>query len=406
MKFYRVIAQAISIAALAAPVTGLLEVHAAQSSGSPPTPAQPSCQSIVTSTPQQLQQLATQMGKERFLTLAVSCLNTALSAYTQVAGPLTSMGQQVAGFKWGKIYTDSAIAGASIKQLAENGVDMDQMSAEQMLGLAQAGCAGESISSQLMARASWIPSGPRVTALQQGADTVFQRLINNKVPNAAEYRAAFSQYKEGFCKAVNAFAQVYARYQSYQQCVQNGYVLKSIYKSQRHKFSSYHRTTAVGGALTYKCGMVPALVTGGTIQDQAVTWNSTFKWSDDDTKPLNIISTLRDAQDNTSACDKLKLCMPIMSGSVSASMCMGVLSATSSSATFLLGAKVRYRGDNESTCLPQFTVPSFGYLAELESMANSEKQQLMNNLKNQIAAALPIDQQTVALLNQLYLLTQ
>lgn len=86
-------------------------------------------------------------------------------------------------------------------------------------------------------------------------------------------------------------------------------------------------------------------------------------------------------------------------------MCMGVLGADSSSATFLLGAKFHYRGDDKAVCVPPFTVPSLGYLAELEKMGDSAKQQLMNTLVNQIKAALPIDQQTVALLNQLYQMT-
>lgn len=486
---------------LAAPALGLLGQSTAQTAPkpaqpSPPAQPVPTCQSLMSSTPQQLTTLAAQVGKPQLMALAASCLNTSLSTYAPAAGQLASLAQQVDGFGWkgqrfgadagttspgaaaaiapttmalGNMIKDTTgalkdlnslpsfmarsadvkqeiallqtILGAtghtfnagpniplptgplgapvflgtpsltqlqsqlpSVKQLAETAVDeaRDQMSAETLLGLGQAVCSGETISSQLTSRAAWL-SGPIVTEAHQRADAVFQKMVVAQVPNAAQYQAAFSQAKAGLCKAVNALARVYARVTAYQDCVTNGYVLKSFSTHTSHHAAGYTRHSDVAGALTYKCGYVKAMATGGTTPDQVLSWNSTFKWSDDNPRALNIISSIRDANTDQSACDKVKLCIPI---SDRASMCMGVKDASSSSATILLGAKIRWRDENKNHCLPPFTVPSLGYLAELEQLGDSQKQQLAQQLQTQlintIKAAIPIDQQTVALLNAIY----
>jgi hypothetical protein len=418
--------------------------------------AQPTCDQIAKATTQQLDQMAAQMGKTQLQAAAASCLGTTLTGYSQTGAQMTSAVQQVnSNFKWGGSRYNTAIDAAavspvldnfktthdgaqallnkagkllsnddkealrdtidntstglaslpSMKQVATTAVNeaKDQMSAEQLVGVAQSVCAGESITSQLRSQAGWLSGAPVVTDADQRADVVFQKLVAQKVPNASQYQASFNEAKGAFCKAVNVLAQLYARIAAYQDCVKNGYVLASFSRTEDHHAAGKTRHSTINGALTYKCGTVKALATGGTIQDEVLSWNSTFKWSDESPRALNIIKSIRDASTDQSACDKVKLCIPI---SDRASMCMGVKDATSTSATILLGAKIRWEGQNKTHCLPAVTVPSLGYLAELEQMGASQKQALADQLKNQlvslIKSALPMDQQTIALLDALY----
>ena len=253
--------------------------------------------------------------------------------------------------------------------------------------------------------------GPKTVQL---TDQTIRLLLQKADPSQAEnIWRLFSQLRDGTCAAIYGAAQLNYRYQRYltlqkniQACKTDGVQITAWQVGEKLKFpGNKKRTLQAGGGVTFKCG---AVYNGSP--DDAFTYASWFKWSDDKEVPLNLIQTLLQSSGSPpNSCPKA--CVPVIGAeSVSASICIGLdpgIPPNGSPLPLRLGAKIRYAGRTKELCSPIIYVPApLGISNSLNEMADNGKQQLKTQLEQQLMAVLPISSSTIAKLSNLASLMQ
>ena len=258
-----------------------------------------------------------------------------------------------------------------------------------------------------------IPGTSRTVTL---SDATIQSLLLRADPaTGAQTWNAFSSLRNGVCTSIYNTAQLTYRFQRYQavqanwnECTTNGFQVTEWQQSEKFGFPhGHHRTVAVGGGVMFKCG---AIYKGDA--DDAFTYDSWFKWSDDSPVPLNILKTLRDAGDSPNSCPNT--CIPLIrDAGVSAKFCVGLdpgiagINASSATVPMRLGAKFHAFDRDKTFCTGVINMPApFGLLQSLSEMADNAKQNTMKQMQDQLMAVLPIDKDTVAKLQTLMALLQ
>ena len=248
-----------------------------------------------------------------------------------------------------------------------------------------------------------VPGTTRVVTL---TDATIQSLLLRADPaRGAQAWTTFVNLRNASCTALYNTAQLTFRFQKYQavqanwaECTTNGFQISEWEHSQKFDFPGNHtRTAAIGGGLMFKCG---AIYKGNA--DDALTYDSWFKWSDNSPEPLNFLQTLRAAGDSPNSCPNT--CIPLIKGGgASASLCVGLdpgiagINPNSSTVPLRLGAKLRAYSRDKTLCTPVLNVPApFGLMQSLSEMADSAKQDGMKKMQDQLLAVLPVDKDTVS----------
>lgn len=248
------------------------------------------------------------------------------------------------------------------------------------------------------------PSTAQITLSDAQLRALFMKASPDK--GEAAYQA-FIAFRDAACPAIYNVAQLSFRLQKYRdlqanwkECSENGVQISSW--SVREKFGfkgGISRTVQAGGGVLYKCGAVAS----GKPED-AIGYDSWFKWSDDSPVPLNLWQMIKDAKDSPNECPRA--CIPVVGGgSLSASLCMGLdpgISAAGSTLPMKMGVRFRYRSRDKDLCTPVINVPApFGMAESLGEMAESGKQQMTQQLQSQLMDLLPIDNSTMNKIKQL-----
>ncbi|MGK0293010.1 MAG: hypothetical protein ACI9U1_001400 [Porticoccaceae bacterium] len=203
----------------------------------------------------------------------------------------------------------------------------------------------------------------------------------------------FTQSRQSLCNALYPLSQLYYTYQQFLYYQQNGYPLFTFAKTAKVGFREKDRHVGFKGAVDW----YPNNQDGGDLgitDRNTVSYNSQLKWSSDGWRTLNVIKTLRESQGNNNQ----GICVPMTSFLWS---CFKVQANGTSSVTLNTYAQVRFNNRTSQLWLDAVTVPApFGYLDQIAQMKSNAKQNLMNQLENEVGSLLDLDQQTMALLKE------
>ncbi|WP_296714691.1 hypothetical protein [Tistrella sp.] len=205
--------------------------------------------------------------------------------------------------------------------------------------------------------------------------------------------SAYKTAKFDACKAIHILADLQDKRQKLNDIRENGYPLFYLHAKEKKKFAGYSRTFQLkvdlrmfpvypDKAMKVDGKDQPVLL--GQIQGIDLSYNSYFKWSDDNWSPLNlyqyVISDTR-KDDYT--------CAPYfhLSGHVETTLCVKVESASADKLKVGAKAKFKYKGDTKEVSLGTQTVPApFGYLADLSDMKEKKMQDLQSKVVDRIAS--------------------
>jgi hypothetical protein len=210
----------------------------------------------------------------------------------------------------------------------------------------------------------------------------------------------FYKVKTNVCAAIYNTAQLQSRLDQYTnlrnnwtECSTNGiqltaWTIGNTFEFDNGNYVNVTRSINIGGGILYKCG---AVYTGATTDP--LTYDSWFKWTDNDPFPLNFYKLIKEATD-TPATSCPSLCIPVVGAeSVSAKLCVGVspgVSAiTGDTVPLKLGFQINYRNASKTLCTPVINVPApFGVAQSLGEMADSAKTNALTSMKSQFTSLL------------------
>lgn len=338
---------------------------------------------------------------------------------SDAAGQIRQLHAQLQNYKWRTVYefgqvSKSPLPGTRLKLGAI--APMSQMDAETFLltsvpDLPGLNCPvatlGGPAGRPIQVSRSLMPGMPTVT-MTLSDDQIKAMFLKASPTSGAQAYDVYLSLKTATCGAIYNTAQLtfrYQKFQSYQpkweECKANGVSISEWSHTEKFDFPGNHtRHASVGGGVLFKCGQI---ANGNA--DDALGYDSWFKWSDDNPAPLNILKTLREAGDSPNSCPQT--CIPIIGGGgASASICVGLdpgISAVGDTAPLRLGAKFRAFDRDKSLCTPVINVPApFGVAQSLGEMADSAKQQAMLKMQAQISSILPINTTMKSNIQKLY----
>lgn len=203
----------------------------------------------------------------------------------------------------------------------------------------------------------------------------------------ADVGQQFEAVRDQVCRVVEALGNLKVRYDKYQSIKTNGITLMQRYKHTRKGFDGHTRHIAGRMSLVWFPDIAATIETGN-VSDPNIAFNTYMKYSDQNEKPLNIRQRLSSLKQNQPDCKGFPI--PLDS---TMTLKIQVKDANAQSATIEACLRFHFIGDTEEIGLGSMTVPApFGYLAELESMKDGAKQQLANQLVNQITGMFNTDQ--------------
>lgn len=230
-----------------------------------------------------------------------------------------------------------------------------------------------------------------------------QKAYNNNADAARPMIDAVRTMQANACTAIYTIAQIDFRAKrikgveaNWNDCRDNGAEIWGWEHDKRHEFANRHRTTALRAGLTYKCGSIA----NGNLDD-ALEYNSYFKWSDDKERPLNMVKTIRAMQSSSGDpktvgnCppDVPKFCIPITNGALDLGLCAAIdggVTSVTDSVKLIMAVKVHYRGETDMICAGPATVPApFGLLNSLGEKMDSAKQDAKAKAMKSLSDALP-----------------
>ena len=205
--------------------------------------------------------------------------------------------------------------------------------------------------------------------------------------------SAYKTAKYEACKVIHILADLQDKRQKLNDIRENGYPLFFLHAKDKKKFAGHSRTIQLKVDLrmfpiypdkTMKVDGKDQPVLLGQIQGIDLSYNSYFKWSDDNWTTLNlyqyIISDTR-KDDYT--------CAPYfhMTSHVEATLCVKVEAASADKLKVGAKAKFKYKGDTKEVGFGTQTIPApFGYLADLSDMKEKKMQDLQSKVVHRVAS--------------------
>lgn len=207
-----------------------------------------------------------------------------------------------------------------------------------------------------------------------------------------------SQYKttkKSACKIVHILADLQDKREKLNDFRKNGYPLFFLHVSDKKGFAGKERTVQLKVDLrmypeypskpvnSTKLNGQPILL--GTLEGIDLSYNSWFKFSDNNWTSLNLFQYIVDDTDQGEVCPtKIKV-----SGSVQAKLCVSVEDIEVDKIRVKVRGKFNYNNDWKAVSLGTHTIPApFGYLADLSDMKEKKMQDLKKRLTDRLASLL------------------
>lgn len=200
----------------------------------------------------------------------------------------------------------------------------------------------------------------------------------------------FKKAKKTTCKLVHFAADLQDKKEQLDKIRTEGYPLFHIKKKDKKNFAGKERTIQLRADLRlypeYPDGAEDQQFLFGDIKGLRLSYNSYFKWSDNNWEPLNIYQYLVSESD-----EKDEVCYPKikLSSSVKVATCVRIANIDASSVTLKVRGKYWYNGDSGAVSLGDRTIPApFGYLQDVSNMKDKKMQDLQAKLVSRISSAL------------------
>ena len=199
----------------------------------------------------------------------------------------------------------------------------------------------------------------------------------------------FRKAKKTACKLVHFAADLQDKKRQLDKIRTEGYPLFHIHKKDKKNFAGKERTIQLRADLR----LYPVYpeaddnpVKFGDIRGLRLSYNSYFKWSDNNWEPLNIYQYLVSESD-----EKDEVCFPKikLSSSVKVATCVRISEISSSSIKLKVRGKYWYNGDSSAVSLGDRTIPApFGYLQDVSNMKDKKMEDLKEKLVGRLASTM------------------
>jgi hypothetical protein len=201
--------------------------------------------------------------------------------------------------------------------------------------------------------------------------------------------------KREACKIVHVLAELQDAREKLDGIRKNGYPIFYLHVKEEKKFAhEYHRTVQLKVDLRmYPTYPDSADANGddqkillGQINGINLSYNSYFKWSDDNWTKLNLFQKIMgDTQRDDYHC----LPPEISLGSAKVELCIKMDNFTDSSLTVHAQGKFHYHGDTHAIALGSTNIPApFGYLAKVSDMKEKKMQDLQSKLAKRLLSVM------------------
>lgn len=199
----------------------------------------------------------------------------------------------------------------------------------------------------------------------------------------------FRKAKKTACKLVHFAADLQDKKRQLDKIRTEGYPLFHIHKKDKKNFAGKERTIQLRADLR----LYPVYpeaddnpVKFGDIRGLRLSYNSYFKWSDNNWEPLNIYQYLVSESD-----EKDEVCYPQikLSSSVKVATCVRIADITASQIKLKVRGKYWYNGDSSAVSLGDRTIPApFGYLQDVSNMKDKKMEDLKEKLVGRLASTM------------------
>lgn len=200
----------------------------------------------------------------------------------------------------------------------------------------------------------------------------------------------FRKAKKTACKLVHFAADLQDKKEQLDKIRTEGYPLFHLKAKDKKDFGGKERTIQIRADLRlypeYPGDAADQKFLFGQIEGLNLSYNSYFKWSDDNWEPLNIYQYLISDSDGED-----EVCYPKidLTSSVTVATCVQVKDITSSSIKLKVRGKYWYNGDSGTVSLGEQTIPApFGYLQDVSNMKDKKMEDLQAKLVNRISSAM------------------
>jgi hypothetical protein len=200
----------------------------------------------------------------------------------------------------------------------------------------------------------------------------------------------FKAGKKTACKLVHFAADLQDKKAQLDKIRTEGYPLFHIKKKDKKNFAGKERTIQLRADLRlypeYPGDAEDQKFLFGDIKGLRLSYNSYFKWSDNNWEPLNIYQYLVSESD-----EKDEVCYPQikLSSSVKVATCVRIANIDSSSVTLKVRGKYWYNGDSGAVSLGDRTIPApFGYLQDVSNMKDKKMEDLKDKLVGRLASTM------------------
>lgn len=207
-------------------------------------------------------------------------------------------------------------------------------------------------------------------------------------------QSKFKSGKTKACKIVHVLADLQDKRQKLNDIRENGYPLFHLKAKDKKSFAGKERTIQIRADLRL-FPIYPDKAMGVDGKDQPIllgqikgidlSYNSYFKWSDNNWTTLNLYQYfIGDTQKDEICQPQLKL-----SSSVKVATCVRVEDITTDYIKVKVRAKYWYNGDSSAVSLGSQKIPApFGYLADLSDMKEEKMQKLKSKAVDRLASVL------------------
>lgn len=200
----------------------------------------------------------------------------------------------------------------------------------------------------------------------------------------------FRQAKRTACKLVHFAADLQDKKAQLDKIRTEGYPLFHLKAKNKVKFGDKERTIQIRADLRlypeYPGSAEDQRFLFGDIKGLELSYNSYFKWSDDNWEPLNLYQYLISESD-----EKDEVCYPKinLSSSVKVATCVQVKNISSSSITLKVRGKYWYNSDSGAVSLGEQTIPApFGYLQDVSNMKDKKMADLQAKLAKRLSSVM------------------
>ena len=200
----------------------------------------------------------------------------------------------------------------------------------------------------------------------------------------------FRKAKKTACKLVHFAADLQDKKEQLDEIRTEGYPLFHLKAKNKVKFGDKERTIQIRADLRlypeYPGSAADQKFLFGQIEGLNLSYNSYFKWSDNNWEPLNLYQYLiSDTHGDEEICyPKIKL-----SSSVKVATCVQVKDITSSSIKLRVRGKYWYNSDSGTVNRGDQTIPApFGYLQDVSNMKDQKMEDLQAKLVKRLSSAM------------------